>query len=117
MLQKITDTIQGKAPLAVKRSSQWSVIRRKHLTNHPCCAVCGGTSKLEVHHIKPFHTHPELELDPDNLITLCESKSFGVICHLFVGHLGSYKAINPNVVEDAKNWNTKIKLRYERKKT
>ncbi|MDQ0976515.1 5-methylcytosine-specific restriction endonuclease McrA [Neobacillus niacini] len=31
------------------------------------------TNPLEVHHIKPRSTHPELRLDDDNLITLCKS--------------------------------------------
>ena len=26
------------------------------------CQWCGGTTHLEVHHIKPFHLDPELEL-------------------------------------------------------
>lgn len=28
---------------------------------------------LEVHHIKPRETHPELMYDPDNVVTLCKS--------------------------------------------
>ena len=34
------------------------------------CARCGGTNALVVHHIKPVHVDPTLELAPDNLITL-----------------------------------------------
>lgn len=109
MLKKIKDVVQGKAPLNKSRSSKWPTVRKKHLERNPVCAVCGGTSKLEVHHINPFHSYPELELDSNNLITLCESKSFGVVCHLFVGHLGSYKKINLNCIEDAKVWREKLK--------
>jgi hypothetical protein len=108
MIKHIKDLAQGKAALGEHRSSKWQTIRKQHLENQPKCAACGGDKTLEVHHIKPFNEHPELELDLDNLITLCESKSNGVVCHLFFGHLGNYKAINPNVLEDVKIWLEKI---------
>lgn len=108
VLKNIKDSIQGKAELGKKRSSRWPTVRKNYLKVNSVCAVCGGTDKLEVHHIVPFHTDESLELDPNNLITLCESKSFGVVCHLFVGHLGSYKTINPNVKEDAAIWRHKL---------
>jgi hypothetical protein len=73
--------------------------------------VCGGSEKLEVHHKQPFHLQPEFELDPDNLITLCEANKGGVNCHLFVGHLGSFKSFNPNVMADAAAWLQKLKSR------
>ena len=91
-----------------KRSSKWPKIRREHLREHPSCCLCGGMRKVEVHHIKPFHLHPELELSLDNLISLCENKKDGVNCHLFFGHLGSFKSINENVTKDVKEWNDKI---------
>jgi hypothetical protein len=54
--------------------------------------------KLPVHHHKkPYHLHPELELDPNNLITLCMEN----LCHIDIGHGDSFKAYNPNVAEDA----------------
>jgi 5-methylcytosine-specific restriction protein A len=85
----------GSAP----RSPHWPACRKAHLAAHPTCAACGGTTHLQVHHKKPFHLHPELELDPANLITLCESP--GVDHHLHVGHLGDWKGFNPNVDRDA----------------
>jgi hypothetical protein len=48
--------------------------------------------------MKPFHLHPELELDPKNLITLCMSRKE---CHLQIGHGDDFKAYNPNVETDA----------------
>lgn len=84
-----------------KRSSKWPKVRAKHLEENPVCAACGATTKLEVHHKVPFHDNPELELDPNNFITLCESTSDGIICHLCVGHKGDYKDYNPNVEQDA----------------
>lgn len=94
-----------------KRSGGWPKVRAEHLAKSPTCVVCGGKKKLEVHHMLPFHLHPQLELDPNNLITLCENKKDGVNCHLFLGHLGSFKAYNPNVIKDAEEWKTKIETR------
>ena len=110
VLTHIKDVVQGKAPLGVKRSSKWPTVRKNHLKEHPSCAVCGGTKKLEVHHIKSFCEFPELELEPTNLITLCESKNKGGLnCHLIFGHLANYKLSNPTVAEDAKVWCEKLK--------
>ena len=94
-----------------KRSGRWPAVRAKHLKINPSCAVCGANKHLEVHHIKPFHAHPELELDPQNLITLCENNRNGVNCHLLFGHLGSYKSFNEAVVSDAAQWRAKISKR------
>ena len=100
---------QGKVPHGASRSSHWSTVRKNFIKKHSFCAVCNGTKKLNVHHIKPFHLHPELELDPSNLITLCENNKRGLNCHLLIGHLGNFKNINPKSVEDAKIWNGKLK--------
>ena len=102
VLIKIDDILKSKSPLRVNRSKEWPKVRKEHLKNNPVCACCGGTRKLEVHHIHPFHLKPELELDPTNLITLCEDASSGIICHLCIGHLGSYKSFNEDVVSDSK---------------
>jgi hypothetical protein len=75
------------------------------------CSVCDGKKKLEVHHKMPFHLHPALELDPGNLITLCENKADGVNCHLLFGHLGNFKSYNPQVNVDASLWFCKIRYR------
>lgn len=115
LISNIIDAVQGKAPLGKKRSSDWPKVRAEHLKKNSTCAVCDGKAKLEVHHIKPFHEHPELELDPNNLITLCESKNNGINCHLAFGHLGHYQAANPTVRRDALSWNRKLKARKEKK--
>jgi 5-methylcytosine-specific restriction enzyme A len=85
-----------------KRSSQWPAHRAAHLKLFPACAACGRTVGLEVHHIRPFHLHPELELDPNNLLTLCEGG--GRNCHLVFGHFYNWKAYNPLVVSDARKY-------------
>lgn len=88
------------------RSSSWSKVRLEHLKNYPNCAACGRNKKLEIHHIKPYSKYPELELDPDNLITLCDDP-----CHFVFGHLMNYKSWNPSVIEDCKIYNDKINKR------
>lgn len=100
-----------------KRSGKWPSVRKAYLKKHPICQVCGGNNKLEVHHKRPFHLHPSLELSPSNLITLCEGAK-DVNCHLFLGHLGNFKGFNPSVKKDAANWLKKLaenKLRIKSK--
>ena len=101
----IKDKLQGKIPTRHKRASQWPKVRDQHLKDFPSCAVCGKKKKLQVHHKKPFHLHPELELLPTNLITLCEQ---GSNCHLTLGHAGNFKGVNPDVEQDALTWKQKF---------
>ncbi|NVM33986.1 MAG: hypothetical protein HWN81_00220 [Candidatus Lokiarchaeota archaeon] len=109
MLKILKDRIQGKAPKGAKRSSKWRKVRKQFLKDNPKCAVCSSVTSLEVHHCIPFHLAPDLELENDNLITLCENKKYGVNCHLLIGHLGNYKRANMQVKIDAITWNMKIK--------
>jgi uncharacterized protein YegP (UPF0339 family) len=90
---------------SIGRSKGWSKVRKQFLALMPACAVCGKTHFLQVHHIKDFSTNPELELDSNNLITLCSTH------HLFFGHLGNWKSINPNVVEDCRSFRIKLETR------
>ena len=89
-----------------KRSPLWRKVEKEHLKNHPMCECCTSTKKLNVHHIRPFHLHPELELDPTNLITLCMDND----CHLYVGHLDNFRAYNPNVLEDVASVRVSVPL-------
>lgn len=114
IIKHLVDAAKGKHPVTAKRSSHWPTVRKQHLALHPVCEVCGGSEKLEVHHRQPFHLHPDLELDPSNLVTLCESKKSGVNCHLFVGHLSNFRGWNPNVLEDADTWKKKLAENKER---
>ena len=66
--------------------------------------ACGSCKKPEVHHIVPVHLAPQLELDPENLITLCDK-----YCHFIFGHLMNYKSWNVDVLEDSKAYLQKIK--------
>ncbi|HET8843661.1 MAG TPA: HNH endonuclease signature motif containing protein [Ktedonobacteraceae bacterium] len=81
------------------RSPEWDRVAHEHLAHEPGCRVCGHTGQgLQVHHIKPFHLFPELELDPNNLITLCELK--GRDHHLLIGHLDDWESYNLAVRKD-----------------
>lgn len=35
------------------------------------CVQCGARGRLEVDHVQPVRTHPELAFEPGNLQTLC----------------------------------------------
>lgn len=107
-IKYLTDRMTGKAPRGAKRSPLWRAVRAKHLEQYPTCLGCGGTKKLEVHHIIPFHVAPDLELVPTNLMTLCRRKKFGIHCHLLLGHFGSYRRFNINAREHARTWRYRI---------
>lgn len=87
---------------AEARSGRWPMVRAKHLLAHPQCAACGSRTALNVHHVVPFHDAPVLELDPENLITLCECPSHN--CHLVFGHFLNWKLANPAVREDVSRY-------------
>ena len=91
------------------RSPHWHAVRAAHLEKHPTCAACGGTDHLEVHHVQPYHLHPAEELDPKNLITLCESPAHA--CHLVFGHLYSWHSFNATVRRNAAAWLAKVRNR------
>jgi 5-methylcytosine-specific restriction enzyme A len=84
----------------VKRSSKWPAVNKAHLKKHPRCAACGGAKKVRSHHKVPVHVDPSLELEPTNLITLCEGGET-LNCHLWCGHLGHWRSWNEHVAEDA----------------
>lgn len=77
------------------RSPEWPRVRDEHLREHPECEACGSRKNLQVHHIRPFHLFPELELSQGNLITLCMSLQE---CHLSLGHGGSWVCWDPEVL-------------------
>jgi hypothetical protein len=92
--------------LSVQRSRKWTKLKKSYIKQHPNCAVCGSLKLVVPHHIIPFHIDKSKELDPNNLITLCENKVFN--CHLFFGHLKNWSRYNPNIIEDAKTWKEKL---------
>lgn len=104
----LKDRIQGKAQPGQRRSSRWRKVRAAHIAKQPRCQVCGRTKKTEVHHQISFSIAPDLELNPDNLITLCENKKNGINCHLLIGHLGNYRRINVSVLADSAYWRMRL---------
>ena len=89
------------------RSGEWPKVRNNHLREDPVCNVCGGKEDLNVHHIVPFHIDKSKELDPSNLITLCNGHG----CHFAFGHLFNWQTSNPSVVGDAKLFKKKVEDR------
>tara|TARA_R110000824_G_scaffold218435_1_gene405029 strand:+ start:4643 stop:5023 length:381 start_codon:yes stop_codon:yes gene_type:complete len=75
----------------------WTKVRKKHIMQHPRCAICGYLSfSNDVHHITPRHVDESRLLDEDNLVTLCSKYK----CHLRFGHFGNFaKYWNPNIRE------------------
>jgi hypothetical protein len=47
-----------------------------------------------------------LELEPSNLITLCDK-----YCHFVFGHLMNYKSWNKNIIEDAEVYYNSVRSR------
>ena len=99
-INKVHSTLREKSK-SRKRSSHWDETRDSFLEKHPLCEACGRDKHLQVHHVAPFHLHPELELLESNLITLCMDE---YDCHLKIGHGDSFQCYNPNVREDAENF-------------
>lgn len=59
---------------AVLRSKRWPALRLQAKRRDGFhCRECGAAGDLEVDHIKPVRTHPELAFDLSNLQTLCVS--------------------------------------------
>jgi hypothetical protein len=88
---------------AQARSSKWPKVRDTHLKTDTSCNVCGSKEDLIVHHIIPFHVDKSKELDPNNLITLCNHNG----CHFTFGHLFNWSSFNPNIIADAKTFKQK----------
>jgi hypothetical protein len=107
ILEKLLDRMTGRVPPGADRHKDWPRIRNEWIRNHPECAVCGRSERLQAHHIIPFHVAPELELEPVNLVTLCTRRKV-LNCHLVFGHLGRWTDYNPNCIRDAQEWNRKL---------
>lgn len=61
---------------AVYRSKRWAAVRLSAKRRDGFrCVQCGARGRLEVDHIRPLRTHPELAFELANLQALC------VPCH------------------------------------
>jgi hypothetical protein len=56
---------------ALYASGEWKRVARAVRVRDGGCVECGSAADPHVHHVKSFADHPELRLDPDNLVTLC----------------------------------------------
>lgn len=97
-LIRVARSLVHEAGKTVTRSSGWPRVEKHFKASSPTCAACGSAVRLQVHHQHPFHLHPELELEPSNLISLCMGPHD---CHILIGHGDNFKAYNPNVAADA----------------
>jgi 5-methylcytosine-specific restriction enzyme A len=95
---RVLMSLRREAKKRTDRSPKWRSVEKAFKESHPTCAACGGKRLLQIHHEKPFHLHPELELDPNNLITLCMGK---FECHIRIGHGDNFQFYNPLVRRDA----------------
>ena len=59
------------------RSRRWQRLRAYHLKHHPLCARCEAIGlaepATEVHHIVKCHDDPQLQIDPNNLESICQA--------------------------------------------
>ena len=92
----------------VRRDSRWSAARKDYLKHHPYCAACGTKKKREVHHVIPVHVDKGRELDPTNMITLCQDD------HLVFGHFHDWQAWNPAVAVDTKKYLLLLTMRMRK---
>ena len=83
--------------IAAERSAKWDSVRDGIVRDHPYCALCSSTEDLEVHHKKPFHLHPELELAPSNCIVLCRH------CHWWAGPGGVAWEVENDEIDEILN--------------
>jgi len=102
---RVTHRLEG-----IQRSSKWPELRRKWLVKQPECQCCKKITKLEVHHIRPVHLYPELELDETNLITLCENPTMN--CHFIMGHCLNWLAWNSHVEFDTYTINSSFTHKF-----
>ena len=89
VMQEVVAANKGKIPKKTKRakpefleSYAWRKVRMEALLKYgPKCMCCGATPKtgavMNVDHIKPRKTHPELALELDNLQILCGDCNHG----------------------------------------
>lgn len=93
--------------LSAPRSPEWPLVRAAHLRFEPECVACGSRTALSVHHVEPFHLNPGRELDPGNLVTLCECPAHN--CHLIFGHVLNWQLGNPDARSDARRYRMRMR--------
>jgi 5-methylcytosine-specific restriction endonuclease McrA len=79
----LESTEQQKASKKFLNSRAWLRCRALKLSKDPWCERCALTKEqpvpaVDIHHIQPRDTHPELALVIDNLMSLCK-KCHGIV--------------------------------------
>lgn len=59
-------------PYNLKNKKEWLQLKSEKIYEAGCCENCNDDNCLHVHHIMPQSHYPELSLDKENLIVLCE---------------------------------------------
>ena len=77
-----------------RRHPKWKAVRDAFVKGKKC-VICGSLTNLQVHHKKPFNLFPELELEENNLMVLCENDSKN--CHFTFGHLFNWSTYNHDI--------------------
>lgn len=88
MIDWLLDIFTGRTFGSI-RSSDWPSFRKENIKDS--CEICGAEFFLELHHIHPFHLCPHLELDPENVVTLCRRH------HFDFGHYLNWKDFNADI--------------------
>jgi 5-methylcytosine-specific restriction endonuclease McrA len=61
-------------PVAIYASAAWRQLAREVVDSAEACHWCGtlpAMAKLTADHIYPVRTHPDLALEPDNVVAAC----------------------------------------------
>jgi len=91
----------------VTRTKRWKVLRAEILERDRYrCQSCGCDGRLEVDHIKPVKTHPDLSYAPGNLQALCPS------CHTRKTRI---ECGHPPPRADRKDWNMAVSALEKRR--
>jgi len=81
------DKILVKA-LQKRDTLKFKIYYMSKLKDKPRCQICSSEKDLELHHIKPKNSYPELEYKLDNVTLLCST------CHNLL-HVGGNKTTLP----------------------
>lgn len=85
----------------ITRTKRWKALRAQILERDGFrCRSCGCGGRLEVDHVQPVRTHPELSYDPANLQALCPS------CHTRKTRI---ECGHKQRSDDAKAWDSAVR--------
>jgi len=79
----------------------WRKVRKAFIAEYNCCAICGSTENLTVHHLLDKSRYPKYQFEWNNLITLCNgsNKIKGLKCHVMIAHLWNWQTNNYDLLE------------------